>query len=86
MDLGVLEGQTRGKYFLDSSFDPSVNQCIEQATQIYSDSMYWVSVDSSPLEVCSTLTLPCSIKPAADSKFPGETPIHSKVSSEDFLF
>ena len=27
MDLGVLEGQTRGGYFLDSIFDPSVNQC-----------------------------------------------------------
>ena len=30
MDLGVLEGQTRGGYFLDSIFDPSVNQCSEQ--------------------------------------------------------
>ena len=30
MDLGVLEGQTRGDYFLNSIFDPSVNQCIEQ--------------------------------------------------------
>ena len=30
MDLGVLEGQTRGGYFLDSIFDPSVNQCIVQ--------------------------------------------------------
>ena len=27
MDLGVLEGQTRGGYFLDSIFDPSMNQC-----------------------------------------------------------
>ena len=27
MDLGALEGQTRGDYFLDSIFDPSVNQC-----------------------------------------------------------
>ena len=26
MDLGVLDGQIRGNYFLDSSFDPSVNQ------------------------------------------------------------
>ena len=28
MDLGVLEGQTRRDYFLNSIFDPSVNQCI----------------------------------------------------------
>ena len=27
MDLGVLEGQTRGDYFLNSIFDPSVKQC-----------------------------------------------------------
>ena len=27
MDLGVLEGQTRGYYFLNSIFDPSVKQC-----------------------------------------------------------
>ena len=27
MVLGVLEGQTRGDYFLNSIFDPSVNQC-----------------------------------------------------------
>ena len=27
MDLGVLEGQTKGGYFSDSIFDPSVNQC-----------------------------------------------------------
>ena len=27
MDLGALEGQTMGDYFLDSIFDPSVNQC-----------------------------------------------------------
>ena len=27
MDLGVPEGQIRGDYFLDSIFDPSVNQC-----------------------------------------------------------
>jgi len=27
MDLGVLEGQTKGDYFLDSIFDPSVKQC-----------------------------------------------------------
>ena len=27
MDIGALEGQTRGDYFLDSIFDPSVNQC-----------------------------------------------------------
>ena len=31
MDLGVLEGQTKGGYFSDSIFDPSVNQCIGQA-------------------------------------------------------
>ena len=30
MDLGVLEGQTKGGYFSDSIFDPSVNQCIVQ--------------------------------------------------------
>ena len=30
MDLGVLEGQTRGDYFLNSIFDHSVNQCSEQ--------------------------------------------------------
>ena len=30
MDLGVLEGQTKGGYFSDSIFDPSVNQCNEQ--------------------------------------------------------
>ena len=30
MDLGVLEGQTRGDYFLDSIFDPSVKQCNEE--------------------------------------------------------
>ena len=27
MDLGSLEGQTRGDYFLNSISDPSVNQC-----------------------------------------------------------
>ena len=27
MDLGVLEGQTKRAFFLDSIFDPSVNQC-----------------------------------------------------------
>ena len=27
MDLGVLESQTRGDYFLKSIFDPSVKQC-----------------------------------------------------------
>ena len=27
MDLGVLEGQTKGGYFSDYIFDPSVNQC-----------------------------------------------------------
>ena len=27
MDLGVLEGQTRRDYFLNSIFDPSLNQC-----------------------------------------------------------
>ena len=27
MDLGVLEGQTKGGYFSDFIFDPSVNQC-----------------------------------------------------------
>ena len=27
LDLGVLKGQIRGDYFLDSIFDPSVNQC-----------------------------------------------------------
>ena len=27
MDLGALEGHTRGDYFLNSIFDPSVNQC-----------------------------------------------------------
>ena len=27
MDLGALEGQTRGDYFLNSIFDPTVNQC-----------------------------------------------------------
>ena len=31
MDLGVLEGQTRGDYFLNSIFDPSVNQCTVHA-------------------------------------------------------
>ena len=31
MDLGVLEGQTRGDYFLNSIFDPSVKQCSAQA-------------------------------------------------------
>ena len=31
MDLGVLDGQTRGDYFLDSIFDPSMNQCIQQS-------------------------------------------------------
>ena len=43
MDLGVLEGKTRGGYFLDSIFDPSVNQCsgdvllcIRQGTQCVS--------------------------------------------------
>ena len=30
MDLGVLEGQTRGDYFLNSIFDPSVKQCSGQ--------------------------------------------------------
>ena len=30
MDLGVLEGQTRGDYFLNSIFDPSVKQCTVQ--------------------------------------------------------
>ena len=29
--LGALEGQTREDYFLDSIFDPSVNQCTVQA-------------------------------------------------------
>ena len=28
MDLGVIEGPTKGGYFLDSIFDPSVNQDI----------------------------------------------------------
>ena len=32
MDLGVLEGQTRGDYFLNSIFDPSVKQCTVQFT------------------------------------------------------
>ena len=32
MDLGALEGQTRGDYFLNSIFDPSVNQCTVHCT------------------------------------------------------
>ena len=32
MDLGVLEGQTRGDYFLNSIFDPSVKQCTAHCT------------------------------------------------------
>ena len=31
MILEVLEGQTKGGYFSDSIFDPSVNQCIVHA-------------------------------------------------------
>ena len=31
MEIGALEGQTRGDYFLDSIFDPSVNQCSDQS-------------------------------------------------------
>ena len=31
MNLGALEGQTRRDYFLDSTFDPSVNQCDGEA-------------------------------------------------------
>ena len=30
MDLGALEGQTTGDYFLNSIFDPSENQCNTQ--------------------------------------------------------
>ena len=33
MDLGVLEGQTRGDYFLNSIFEPSVKQCSEHVAQ-----------------------------------------------------
>ena len=33
MDLGVLEGQTRGDYFLNSIFDHSVNQCTADPSQ-----------------------------------------------------
>ena len=33
MDLGVLEGQTKGGYFSDYIFDPSVNQCTVPASQ-----------------------------------------------------
>ena len=36
MDLGVLEGQTKGGYFSDSIFDPSVNQCSVQCTLSHS--------------------------------------------------
>ena len=39
MDLGALEGQSRGDYFLYSIFDPSVNQCIGQLAFIPSDFM-----------------------------------------------
>ena len=35
MDLGVLEGQTRGDYFLNSIFDPSVKQCSVQCIVQY---------------------------------------------------
>ena len=35
MDLGVLEGQTRGGYFLDSIFDPSVKQCNEHVVSLF---------------------------------------------------
>ena len=42
MDLGVLDGQTGGDYFLDSIFDPSVNQCIGQAIEDLSlDLCFW---------------------------------------------
>ena len=34
MDLGVLEGQTRGDYFLNSIFDPSVKQCTVEAVGV----------------------------------------------------
>ena len=37
MDLGVLEGQTRGDYFLNSIFDPSVNQCIVFVVSVTED-------------------------------------------------
>ena len=30
MDLGVLEGQTMGDYFLDLMLDPFANQCSEE--------------------------------------------------------
>ena len=33
MDLGVLEGQTKGGYFSDYIFDPSVNQCNVQVPE-----------------------------------------------------
>ena len=32
VNLGDLEGQTRGDYVLNSIFDPSVNQCNVEAT------------------------------------------------------
>ena len=51
MDLGVLEGQTRGGYFLDSIFDPSVNQCTGQSFPICVInilSVFCIIVASSP--------------------------------------
>ena len=38
MDLGVLDGQTRGDYFLDSIFDPSMNQCSDDTAKVAADS------------------------------------------------
>ena len=44
MDLGVLEGQTRGGYFLDSIFDPSVNQCSPEGSCLAGKVQPWMVV------------------------------------------
>ena len=41
MDLWVLEGQTKGGYFSDYIFDPSVNQCNDEDDEVFGTFLSW---------------------------------------------
>ena len=53
MDLGVLEGQTKGGYFSDYIFDPSVNLCTVQA---YNSTDYHECIYLSTIEFRKSYT------------------------------
>ena len=78
MDLGILEGQTRGDYFLNSIFDPSVNQCTHHP-------LIWPTVESLPTTLAEALKHKNQLSPEPNNSKIIKPPYVEPLKTPEFV-